>query len=475
MNVVLIAVDALRADRLGCYGYGRETSPFMDSLAANGVVFENHFTPAVPTQPAFTTIYSGTHPLTHGIVAHEGLALPNPRVTWLPLLMKFHGVTSVTVDNLADHKPWFWRGFEYYINPRRRGEFPNCHIYNERAIEWLERCRHEPFFLSVHYWDPHTPYDAELKYTRLFYEGDPTTTNMGSLDAFYQSPQVKRWPENWFAKLLENWPNTTGKRIEDKQFILAHYDAEIRMVDDGVRQLCDVLENIGILEDTLLIIFGDHGEELAGDHGIYFDHHGLYDSNIRVPMILHWPKGLAGSAGRRVTAMTQHQDLFPTVLEAMDLKTPPDVIEGQSMLPLARGEASSSHWHHLVMACECTWQAKWAMRTPEYKLIVSRQPDFHGKPPIELYDLLKDPGEQQNIGAAEPLLRNRLLQKFDATLVGMLGERGCAVDPIAVNPITLGARMFKRLGRPYPPKDPNWQGHPPPVLGGRRQSVQTVH
>lgn len=463
MNVVFVGIDALRADRLGCYGFGEKTSPYIDSLAANGVVFDRHFTPVVPTQPAFTSIYSGTHPLTHGIVSHEGSNQPNPNITWLPLLMKHHGITSVTVDNLADHKQWFWRGFEYYINPRRRGEFPDCHIYNERVIEWLTQCRHEPFFLCLHYWDPHTPYLPVPEYMGLFYEGDPTTTNMGSLDEFYKLPQVERWPEDWFAKLLKRWPNCSGPRIEDKDFLIAQYHAEIRMTDDGIREICQVLDRLGQFEDTLVVIFSDHGEELAGDHGIYFDHHGLYDSNLHVPLILHWPKGLAGSEGRRIPAMTRHEDLLPTVLDAFDHKIPGDVVEGQSLLPLARGESSTSKWNDLLMACECTWQAKWALRTSEYKLIVSREPDFHDMPPIELYDLLEDPAEQRNIAQSSPLLQQRLLEQFDQMLIQMFQQRGLLKDPIATSGITLGERMFERLGRSYPSQDPNWWGHPPPV------------
>src|SRR5690349_19596757 len=156
MNILFLAIDALRPDRLGCYGYRKPTSPFIDSLAAKGVVFENHFTPVAPTQPAFTTVFSGVHPLRHRVFAHEGSAQPSPTITWLPLQMRYHGLCTVSIDNLLDQKQWFARGFEYSVNPRRRGEFPDCRVFNERAIEWLTKCRREPFFMSLHYWDTHT-------------------------------------------------------------------------------------------------------------------------------------------------------------------------------------------------------------------------------------------------------------------------------------------------------------------------------
>ena len=126
MNVVLIGFEALRADHVSCYGYGRSTTPFIDALAAEGVLFENHLTPVVPAQPTFTTIFSGTHPLTHRIFAHETEAIPHSRITWLPLLMRHHGFTTVAIDHLIDQRSWFARGFEYYINPSRRGAIPDC-------------------------------------------------------------------------------------------------------------------------------------------------------------------------------------------------------------------------------------------------------------------------------------------------------------------------------------------------------------
>jgi len=466
MNIVLIAIDALRADRVGCYGCTRPTTPFIDSLAENGVVFENHFTPVVPTQPAFTTIYSGTHPLTHRVFAHAGRQQPNPRVAWLPLLLRAEDFATVAVDTLYDHRAYFARGFETYINPRRKGEFPAYDVFNERAIEWLRGCRREPFFLTLHYWDAHTPYQARQDMVRRFYDGDPTTTNIGSLDAFYSRPQIERWPGSWFAHLREQWPGCGGTRIEDVEFIRAHYDAEVCTADEGVRQIGEVLDELGLLDDTLLVVFSDHGEEL-GEHDIWFDHHGLYDSNVRTPLIMHWPRGLGDA--RRVSAMSQHQDLAATLLDAAGRKVPRQ-IEGRSLLPAARGEVTTTHWNHTLMACESTWQKKWAMRTPEYKLIVACEPDWHDRPAVELYDLVDDPGEQTDICSSSPLVARKLLDRFDAQLTTMIASRGLTADPLAASALTLGRRMWPRLGRPYPPVPcDDWKPHRAPRIQKQRR------
>ncbi len=461
MNVVLLAIDAMRADRLGCYGCPRPTTPFLDTLAAGGVVFENHFTPVVPTQPAFTTIYSGTHPLTHRVVCHAGPEQPNPRIPWLPLLLRAGGVTTVAVDTLYDHRSYFARGFEYYINPRRKSEFPGCDVFNAKAFEWLRGSRHEPFFLAMHYWDPHTPYVPQVEALRLFYDGDPTTTNVGSLDAFYSRPQVERWPGGWLDRILEIWPQRQGRRVEDVNFVRALYEAEVRQADAGVRRFCETLEHLGLLEDTLLIVTADHGEAL-GEHDIWFDHHGLYENNLHVPLILHWPRGLP--TARRVANMSQHQDLAATILDAAGLPVP-DLVEGRSLLSAARGDQTRCHWGHELMACECTWQKKWAMRTAEYKLIVSREPDWHDAPPVEVYDLVEDPNEHTNLAGAQAALTRKLLEQFDARLKAMIEARRLPADPLEMHHVTLGRNMWKRTGRAYPPvPQDGWTRHPPPKV-----------
>ncbi|MAE67651.1 MAG: hypothetical protein CMJ18_25640 [Phycisphaeraceae bacterium] len=461
MNVVMIALDAVRADHLSCYGYPRSTSPRLDALAAGGVLFERHFTPITGTMPAMTTVFSGTHPLTHLILNQDASSGLNPKITWLSLLMRHHGIDAVAVDDLVDHRTWFARGYRYYLNPRRRGERTTAANVNDLAIEWIETGRDAPFFMHMHYPDAHAPYMPADDRMGLFYDADPTTTNVGSLDEFYRRPTGENWPKQWFGDLLQRWPSTSGQRIEDIDFIAAQYDAQVRAVDDAVGVLCDALERVGRLDDTLLIVYGNHGEQL-GEHGVYFDAHGLHDASLHVPLILHWPSGLKG--GRRVQALTQHQDLAATVVEAVGESLREDLIEGRSMLPLARGETTMSHWNHKLIACESTWQAAWALRTSEYKLIVSRECDYRSSPPVVLFDLLDDPGETRNIAAENPNLTKKLLDIFDGALRQMLAGRGHKSDPIVPGAVTLGRRLFQAQGHRYPPRPSTWNPHPPPRL-----------
>src|SRR5262249_55717581 len=176
-----------------------------------------------------------------------------------------------------------------------------------------------------------------------------------------QTPFWGMWGDTWFKKLGP---------VTDPDYIVSLYDGEIRHVDDGVAQLLAALEETGVADDTLVLLTGDHGEVMMRN-GIFFDHHGLYEENIRVPLILRWPK--RPPAGRRVEAFVQQLDFAPTLLRWAGAQ-PPETMEGRDFGPLAAGTDETPLWERVV-CCENTWQSKWAVRTPQHKLILSRAPD----------------------------------------------------------------------------------------------------
>ena len=282
LNAVLIVVDTLRADHLGCYGYERNTSPNLDALAGRSVLCERHITSAIPTHPAFATLGSGQYSVTHGIVAHGGRIPLRNTVPWLPALLQKAGYTTCAIDNLAPWHHGFGRGYEYYINPASRRPLSiNCDSrdINNRAIPWLEQNREEPFFLFIHYWDPHTPYMPPRAYRRLFYEPghDPCDPGNTSLKQLERHPLGKIWRENWLNKLVR------GKTVTDAAYVEALYDGEIRYCDEAIGQVIETLDRLGLAERTLLAVTSDHGE-MMHRHGIFFDHHGLYEGNVHVPL-----------------------------------------------------------------------------------------------------------------------------------------------------------------------------------------------
>ncbi len=426
-NVVLIAVDTLRADRLGCYGYGRETSPSIDALARDGVLAERFFCAGIPTHPSFTTLFTGQHPITHGIVAHGPKNSLSREAPYLSQLLLEGGYTTCAVDNLAQMRAWFRRGYEFYIDPSLRHLLfldVSCEELNRRAIKWLRDHADEPFFLFIHYWDPHWPLTPPEKYQGLWYHGNPTDPNNHRLDTW--------WDEPLGSIARDTWLRRTDGLVTDPDYVEALYDQEIRHLDDGIASLLGTLTELGLDDETLVVLLGDHGESFT-EHGIFVDHHGLYDNVLHVPLIARWPGHLP--AGRRVANMLQHHDVAPTILEAAGLDIPFEM-DGESAWRLLSGQ-SDEGGRKRVYSCECTWQAKWSMRTDRYKLILARKPDPNGGPDRELYDLLVDPAEEHNLTTAQPELAAELERDLESWIAERLAEQGKDEDPLLEQDVSL--------------------------------------
>jgi len=429
INILLIIVDSLRADHLGCYGYPHPTSPNIDTLAGEGFLGERLLCPGIPTHPSFTTLYTGQHPITHRIVAHGGKAELAREAPLLPEFFIHAGYTTCAVDNLWRARPWFGRGWEFYIDPTIRSTLPiaaTCDDLNSRAINWLRSHAREPFFLMVHYWDTHYPFNPPSRYQDLFYQGDnPFDPNNHSLDP---------WWENPVGLLARNtWMRRDEGLITDADYVIALYDQEIRYMDDGVANLIGTLDDLGIAEKTLVMVIADHGESLT-EHGIFFEHCGLYDCTLHVPLIVRWPGRLP--AGSRLPQTLHMTDLAPTLIEAARLPTP-KAMEGRSFWKLLTGEERLGG-HDQLISAECSWQAGWSLRTDQSKLILSREPENERRPRRELYDLEADPEEKQNIADKQP----EIADSMEAELEGWIAERlqalGRSEDPVKEQGISLG-------------------------------------
>jgi arylsulfatase A-like enzyme len=426
-NILLVAVDTLRADHLGCYGYRHPTSPRIDALASEGTLGERLFCPGIPTHPSFTTLYTGQHPIRHGIVSHGGKAqLPRETPT-LPEVLLQAGYTTCAVDNLWRARSWFGRGYEFYVDPSiRRGLLLNvtCEEMNSRAVPWLRSHRDEPFFLFIHYWDPHYPLDPPAKYRDLFYRGDPFDKSNRSLEKWWDHPMGQMARDTWLRR--------PQGRITDADYVVAMYDQEIRYLDDGVAALLGTLDELKLAEDTLVVLLADHGTSLT-EQGIFFEHHGLYDCTIHVPLIFRWPGHVP--RGGRLPSMLQMSDVAPTILEAAGVPVPEEM-EGVSAWKQVSGQQAGGG-HDQVVSVECTWQAKWSLRTERHKLIVSRDAGVRGGPPRELYDLLADPREERNLYEALPDVARPLEEELESWIARRLRELGRKEDPLREQGISL--------------------------------------
>jgi len=408
MNIVLIALDTQRADHLGCYGYPKATSPFLDSIAADGVVFERCYAPNIPTHPSFTTLLTGTEAVTHNIVNIGGGAPIQDGIALLPEILKKHAWNTGAVDTMGRH---FTRGFDHYVSP-----------------QW-DRSE-KPFFLFLHYWDPHTPYLPPAEFRTMFYpEGrDPYALDNHSMDPAWNDPMFQWYFHDWM-------PGVT-----DTTYVNALYDAETAYMDWQLRRVFAALEPIQ--EDTLVVVTADHGEILDEQLGFY-DHHGLYEGNVHIPAIWFQPGNIAPG---RVSGFIQNVDFVPTLLELAGLPAEAQT-EGRSLVPCLRGE-SGGNYEELFLS-EATWEVKRAVRDHRWKFIQSYEPDPHGRPMQELFDLESDPTEQTNLAESMPEKVAEMKARLDAWVAKRLAETGRTTDPVPAQ-----SRCGTKIGNPVPGETP---------------------
>lgn len=430
MNIVLIALDTQRADHLGCYGYPKRTSPFLDSIARRGVLFERCYAPNIPTHPSFTTMLTGKEAITHDIINIGGGVPIKPGIRLLPEILKEHGYATAAVDSMGRH---FSRGFDEYVTYEWDRSVPTvlrkAETVTEKALPVIERLAGapQPFFLFLHYWDPHTPYLPPPAYQRKFYpkDRDPYDPSNHSMD--------EAWSWDAFKWYFHSWmPGVT-----DADYVINLYDGETAYMDRHLRRIWAALE--AIKDETLVIVTADHGEVLNEQLG-YFDHHGLYEGNIHVPLIFSWPGKLP--RGRRVPGFVQNLDIAPTILDLAGIPDR-DGMQGLSLLPAAFG-LREGNYDELYFS-EATWQVKRAIRTDRWKLIDSIEPDPHGRPMQELFDLQADPTEQHNLIDVQPELARELEARLHGWVARRLAEEGRQIDPAREQ-----GRCGFQIGEPKP-------------------------
>lgn len=435
MNLLLISLDTTRADHLGCYGWRRNTSPHLDRLAEQGTLFENCFSTWIPTHPAHTTLLTGCDPARHRIVAQGASAELPADVPTLAEILRGLGYWTGAADNLGR---WFDRGFFRYKGYRwardPEGGWRKGEAVTRAALSVLDEAaaQDRPFFVFMHYWDPHTPYLPPPPFHRMFYGGherDPAHRTMEPVLAF---PPFQHYFRQWLDG------------VTDIEFPKAQYDASIAYMDTCLRHVFQRLDELKLDRSTLVLVTADHGEELD-EHRMWFDHHGLYDTNLRVPLILRMPGAVP--AGLRAPGAVRLVDVAPTVLDMLgksglvgDLS-----MQGHSFLPALSGSLPHGTAERLYLH-ECTWMRKRGVRTPEWKLIVARDhPDLHGCPPLELYHLPSDPSEQVNLASARPEVVAELCADLEAWRARRERETGLP-DPIEGQEITLRSIGAPRAG-----------------------------
>ncbi len=410
-NILLIGIDSLRADHMSCYGYPRLTTPHIDRFAQGGTLFERTYSAYIPTTSGYGSMLTGMDVISTQMVALRHKGPLRPEVATLPEILKAEGYNTTCVGFKGNPAA---RGFDTYLDYAgwgswNEGRSPKAENLNEVTIPELNRLakEKEPFFLFLRHMDPHAPYLPPAPFERMFYHGNECNPRNHSMDPVMSFKPFRDFFATWMPP-----------GIHDKDYVIAQYDGAVAYMDAAIQTILNAVETLGLLDNTIVVINSDHGETLY-DHECYFDHHGVYDQTLHVPLILHYPGKVP--AGKRVSGFNRHQDLVPTLLELAGVDSE-IAFDGKSLMRLVDGSVTSYDSEFYIT--ECTWMRKHGWRTPEWKLIVALEPDFHFKPEVELYNLVTDPGENNNVAEAEPDIVAMLRARMDAWIAKREAETG---------------------------------------------------
>jgi arylsulfatase A-like enzyme len=411
-NILVIGIDSLRADHMSLYGYPRFTTPHMDVFAEEGAVFENTFSAHIPTTSGYGSMLTGMDCFGTQIVALRHQGGIRDGVKTLAEICKEAGYNTTCVGFGGNPAS---RGFDKYLEfagwgSWNEGRSPKAENLNAVAIPEMERLAADdkPFMMLLRHMDPHAPYLPPAPYERAFYHGDECDPANKSMD-----------PVMTFKPFCDFFAAWMPPGIADKDYVIAQYDGAVAYMDASIQAIFTALETMGILDETIVVINSDHGETLY-DHECWFDHHGMYDCTLHVPLVIRYPAKVP--AGVRLSGYNQHKDLVPTLLELAEIEAPGCAFDGTSLMDMVRGEEASHDSSFYIT--ECTWMRKHGWRTPEWKLMVALEPDFHFKPEVELYNLITDPEENENVAEAQPEVVAYLRAQMDAWIARREAETG---------------------------------------------------
>jgi len=410
-NVLLIVVDTLRADRVSAYGYGRETTPVLDALAAQGVLAEDVTAQASWTMPSMVSMLQGRYVTSYRDIFFED----TPTLAETYQRAGYHTL-GIVGNGLLSEKAGFDRGFDHYESrSKKEGSHPAREAAEligdataplELATEKGTGEEHAPFFAYLHLMDPHGPYKAHPEWEKhLPVSAGANRWNLQTQRLRYGATHPGAVVAN------ELW----REMAED----MARYDQEVYTCDVYIGIVLDLLERRGALENTIVAVVSDHGEGLwdhlspaealnsaAAPRDYFYRPHGkvLYEELVRTPMIL---KGPGIPAGQRIDSPAENVDLFPTLLELCDLAMP-DGLHGQSLVPAMHGEETGREHVFSSVDMFCS-----SVRTASegWKLIVPTE--HFPKRKVELFDIRTDPSELKNLAEARPEVVARLRATLD--------------------------------------------------------------
>lgn len=430
MNVLIIMDDALRPDHLGCHGYRKNTSPTIDRVAEEGVRFENVIATASHTLPPVVSILTGQSSGRHGIVNPAMYDRWKNHGLWKDAELPLHALrrAGYRVDGELVMR-WSPLGFERDTNTE------------DEIFRYFEEHRDDQWFFYAEPYPTHLPYNPPDEYVDMFKDAgyEPSKETLERLDVVrsklivHPSDVISKMEAGEDDPIPDDDADDAHKRTagtvdllpEDKKGVLALYDGELRVFDDLVARYMERLQQLGILDDTLVIITSDHGEELM-ERG-YVGHCScnlkgtLYDESIKVPLIMRYPKKMP--MGKVIKDQVSQIDIMPTICDVVNSMSQDSVerlsMDGESLLPLITGQVDAFDREAYAETTPAGWQALCAdkreifcVRTNKWKLILNTDADRTFED-YEGYDLEKDPEEKSNIFVPDHPAMKPLKEKLE--------------------------------------------------------------
>jgi len=402
-NVIFILTDTLRADRMGLYGYHRDTTATIDAIAAEGVTFDRVIAQAPWTQPSVASLFCSRYPGVHKVLDY-GLAeaMHWDRAQKMPVFGdSFTTLVEVLRDNgyetagfianfLASGYYGFDQGFNLYADLRSRNSLLPVagDVLNNDLRTWMPRRNSDkPLFLYMHYNDVHGPYYARPEFYEPFFAQVRQMPNKRKLSKT-QKEALGYLAKRRAAKIIAKYEELSNYQ----EFWSAFYDAGVREQDRHIADLTAYLKEMGLWDDAYVVIAADHGEELL-EHGLWSHGFSVYHTELHVPLILRWPKVLP--AGRRVGGTVRLLDLMPTLLEQLQLPVIAGM-QGRSLMPDIAGNPPSQPVPAFSEGVKWKPEDK-SLYLGDWKLIVKANRKIH-----LLYNVTDDPKEQNNLYGQYP-------------------------------------------------------------------------
>jgi choline-sulfatase len=442
MKVLYLDIDTLRADHMGCYGYGRDTTPNLDRIAREGVMFTNYYCSDAPCLPSRSALISGKFGIRNGAVGHGGTAADR-RLTGSDRsfrdssdtnnfnnLFRKKAMKTASISTFAErHSAWWYHaGFHETFNVGSGG-MESAEQVIPVALDWIERnAKLDDWYLHLNLWDPHTPYRAPADYGRP-YDGKPLPDDWITREIFKEhrgqsSPHGANEINMFDDKTNPKYPRHPGRLadLEDVKRFIDDYDTGISYTDHMIGKVIDLLKERGCYEDLAIIISSDHGENM-GEFGIYGEHATADYPTCRIPLIIKWP---GCKAGHTDNALHYNVDLAPTVADLLALEASADWDGKSFAATVTEGRVCSREF--LVLS-QMAHVCQRSVRFREYLYIRTYHCGYHLFPEEMLFDIKRDPHQLEDLSSVYPQLCAEASGYYARWLEEMLAKTG-GVDPL---------------------------------------------